>query len=600
MCTTSHHTAAHSINAHPIPALRIGAHRYPAAFVLCVLLGLTAGAASAQPVAINLRLPSEAAGGGNLAVRLSIPPASVGARYPDEAPIIVFAAGGHGAGALAAGAEYAMQGFVVVSFLFPGGTSAPFHSDGSFDYRGQNCINALRDVIRYAGGLLPDDLGRTIQAVLPFPALMGMVGLTGSSNGGPISMAVLGQYGDQLPFLATYVGWENPTNGQTVAVEAGGKSYDCDPGNDGDGNGIPDDDGKNPYILGYGESITPMDFERLAYDPSFVRVYTDPAGIHAPIQRAGVLFLDGNHNGVMDVVPGGSECADVNGNGRLDSGEDYLLRPIAGYETGSFLLHFSLPTIQEAYARGVFERTWPADIAGPVTGGAYWSLRDATGFYGAIGQKRPDLHAMLVFAASDHVQAADEHIHIQQAYDGLRGQGIWCRLNPDRSYFLAVNASPPGDPVDTDANTAVAWPAMALYDEPYPVSSTQGATAGIMEMADRAYFGSWAPNLDGILNGSSANVSSAVSSRPVLRVLPQPAGARSVLLLEGPWNGPVFVRLIRVDGRVVRERTLQCYPAEGVSLAQLTDGLPLARGVYRVEARTARGVAVAALVVAGW
>jgi len=49
------------------------------------------------------------------------------------------------------------------------------------------------------------------------------VGMIGSSNGGPISMATLATYGAELYFVAAYVGWENPTNSQSVVVELGGK-----------------------------------------------------------------------------------------------------------------------------------------------------------------------------------------------------------------------------------------------------------------------------------------------------------------------------------------------------------------------------------------
>jgi hypothetical protein len=192
---------------------------------------------------------------------------------------------------------------------------------------------------------------------------------------------------------------------------------------------------------------------------------------------------------------------------------------------------------------------------------------------------------MLVFAASDHVQAADEHLHIQQAYDGLCGQGIWCRLNPDRSYFLAVNANPPGTPVDVDANAEVTWPAMALYDEPYPVSSTQGTTAGIMEMADRAHAGYWAANLEGLLTASAAPRAPGDHGLPMLWVAPNPVDARSVISWESGWGGPVRLRLIPVDGRELRTLVIDGARAGAISMERLTGGLALARGSYRLEAQ---------------
>jgi len=172
----------------------------------CVALFMSSADAQPPPPTINLRLPSDAAGGGTLAVRLTIPPQVIGPRYDEGAPVLVIAPGGQSVGGLNGGQSYALQGFVAVTFIFPGGTEGGFHSDGFYDYRGILCIQALRDVLLFAGGRKTDDLGRTIDAVLPFAPLTWMVGLIGSSNGGPISMATLVIYGTELPFVATYVG----------------------------------------------------------------------------------------------------------------------------------------------------------------------------------------------------------------------------------------------------------------------------------------------------------------------------------------------------------------------------------------------------------
>ena len=95
-------------------------------------------------------------------------------------------------------------------------------------------------------------------------------------------------------------------------------------------------------------------------------------------------------------------------------------------------------------ARDLFGETWPADIADPIACDLFWSWRDATRFYDALASDLPSLHCLLVFNEADHVQAADEHPHIQQAYDHLRAGTIWSRLNPDE-----VCARPVTNPVST-------------------------------------------------------------------------------------------------------------------------------------------------------
>ncbi|MBD3335792.1 MAG: hypothetical protein GF355_09775, partial [Candidatus Eisenbacteria bacterium] len=224
----------------------------PATMAIMLLCAQAAPpAVLAQPPTIDLELPSEAADGGNLAVRLTLPAPATGPRHADGAPLVVLAPGGHGSGSLGGGSGYAQHGLVAVAFLFPGGSDGPFHSDGAYDYRGEACQAALRDVLLFAGGEKDDALGRRVDDIVPFALRTDLVLLAGLSNGGPISAAVLGTWGLELPFLTAYVGWENPTNSQTVAVEVGTKRYDCAPEIDGDGNGIPDDDGKNPYLTGY-------------------------------------------------------------------------------------------------------------------------------------------------------------------------------------------------------------------------------------------------------------------------------------------------------------------------------------------------------------
>jgi hypothetical protein len=482
--------------------------------------------ASALPLTLNLRLPSDGADGGTLAIRLVIPPQEIGLRYYDGLPILVVVPGGQGVGGLTGGMEYVELGFVVITFIFPGGTVGGFHSDGVFDYRGERCILALRDVLLFAGGRATDHLGYTITDIVPPPVLTEMVGMVGWSNGGPVSMATLATHAGDLDFVATYVGWENPTNGQTILVEAGGKFYDCDPNSDGDGNGIPNDDGKNPYITGYSPTSIAMDFDRLAYDPLYEWLLTDPAEQEPPVLQVGAVFLDGNGNGTLDTTGGDSECFDLNGNGRLDVGEDYRLRPTASYETGSLLLYHSVEVMNAATAQDLFGGTWPPELADAAACEEFWSWRDATRFYGTLAAALPDVRCLLVFNESDHVQAADEHPHIQQAYDGLQSGGVWCRLNPDEVYYRRFDSTPPHPPADNDANTPVSWPDMPGYHEPFGLDGDAATRAAVLEMADRAWTDDWSTNLAGLL---VAVGDLHLNRRLELSIAPNPADAATLI-----------------------------------------------------------------------
>ncbi|MBM3286880.1 MAG: hypothetical protein FJY88_05965 [Candidatus Eisenbacteria bacterium] len=566
--------------------------------LICCGLAAPGPSAAQPPPAINLRLPSDAAGGGTLAIRLTIPPQSVGARYADGAPVLVFVPGGQSVGGLNGGESYAMEGFIAVTMIFPGGTSGGFHSDGVYDYRGQRCIDALRDVLLFAGGRKADSIGRTIDQAVPVHPLTEMVGMIGSSNGGPISMATLAAHGSQLGFVSTYVGWENPTNDQTVLVEAGGRFYDCDPASDGDGNGIPTDDGKNPYFTAYASSTLEMEWDRLSYDPAYSWVVNDPAGQHPPVARQGALFYDGNGNGVIDAVAGDPDCFDVDGSGSLDYGEDYLLRPTPSYESGALLLHYSVGATAEAETRGLFGPVWPPDVAASSACDLFWSMRDATRRYAALAAARPDLRCTLAFAAADHVQASDPHPHVQQAYDGLRAGGIWCRLNPDESYFRLIDGSPAAPPADNDANLTANWPGLTQHDEDYPLASSVASLAAVLEMADRAHAGVWIPNLSGPVT-SAADVGAASSLS--IEACPHPAQRGSLLRWRGMGEGPARIRLFDVAGRVCGERRLEAIAPEGaITLAAIPDRSFLWRtGVYWAEISSPGGATACRIVFLG-
>jgi hypothetical protein len=545
--------------------------------MILALLAVFAISARAQlPPSIDLNVPSEAAGGGTLAMRLTFPPVHVGPRFAWGAPVVVLAPGGHGVGSLMGGEPQAWQGMVAVTFLFPGGSQGPFHSDGEFDYRGIRCQQALRDALLLAGGELGDELGRTIDQILPFPVLTSQVILAGMSNGGPISMAVLATYGGDLGFVKGYVGWENPTSGQTVNVEVGGKGYDCDPEGDGDGNGYPEDDGKNPYLTAYTGSAMDMEYDRLAYDPTYVNLVRDPADQHPPFEREGILFLDGNGNGSVDFVFDDPGCFDVNENGRLDVGEDYVFYPLASYEFGDVLLHYSFETTLAAFEHDVYDGAWPTDVATPEECDAYWSLRDATRFYEDLAIALPDLRSILAFRIVDHVQAADEHIHIQHAYDGLRGQALWCRLNPDECYYRLVDPNPPVDPTDWDADLPVSWSDMGPYSEPYELSSHLAGEAAVIEMAERISTNNWAVNLS-----EPAVIEAPIDlTRLALDVRPNPGGRSATVRWHLGARACGRACLRDVNGRLVGARTVGCSSAEGGF--RLGDIFPRdgARGVY--------------------
>ncbi len=452
---------------------------------------------SVRSTTFNILLPSDSTGNGDLAVRLTLPDTPQDYRYSFGVPLVVISPGGHEFGTLNGAAGAAAQGFAVITFLYPGGWEGIYESDGNYDYRGENCVKALRDVIRYALGQKRDKMGMYIQDVIPGNALTSNVGILCGSNGGPTATAALSVYGYQLGETAYVIYLESPTNDQTVNGDIGAISYDCDYNFDGDGNGLPGDDGKNPYYVAYDQTSCLVDFSNLYYDSVTVKHYNDPAHVHPSVDFAGVILLDNNQNSVLDVT-GPPPCYDIDGNGMLDADEDY---PFAAKTTffgsGLLKLYFSTEVITAAADSNIFSGSWPVHIAGPQETEAFWFWRDSTLHFSRLQDYYSNLPVMIVFSETDHYQAADDHAHIQQTYDGFANAGFWRRLNPDYAYIEAVlGATPPAGTADNDAGITVIAGMMKNYAEPDIVN---GQIAAVCEMADRTQFDRWEENLNGII-----------------------------------------------------------------------------------------------------
>ena len=84
-----------------------------------LLAVLLAPALQAAPVTLDVDLPSQGAGGGNLAVRVFAPGSASEARYPEGAPVVILGQGGGGVGTLNPALTQATD-MVRIVFVFPG------------------------------------------------------------------------------------------------------------------------------------------------------------------------------------------------------------------------------------------------------------------------------------------------------------------------------------------------------------------------------------------------------------------------------------------------------------------------------------------------
>jgi hypothetical protein len=361
-------------------------------------------------------------------------------------------------------ADVTAVGLIHVSYLWPGISAQGYTSDGEFDYGMETSIQALRDVIRFVTGDIPNTDGFYLADLIEITPLYTNVGLYAFSHPGQAAANVLGLYGDQISRVDYFVGRENPTMDKLTAVEVGYINNDRRPV-------------LNPlytYPADYHPRDIDLDYSSIAWDGG----YTESGS-----SWVGVPYFD------------------LNGSGSPDGGDHPLglkIPAVDGKRVYSIELTRALVD-NDAFAG---QGGWPSDVAPLSLVEQFWSFNDSTSRYRDIGRQLPDLKVMLVFATYDHVQPAADKPHIHQAYDGYsRGAGLWVRLNPDDAYIGMVSSVIAGSFQEHDANTQ---PSDWLTIESWGHSNQGGAAqlvplAAVAEMADRTQSNNWDPDLISVL-----------------------------------------------------------------------------------------------------
>ena len=434
------------------------------------ILGLDQKTEPDEEGVIDLRLPSDSADGGTLAVRLYVPE---NPRYDEGAPVIVWVPGGYEMKGINHDFPPTADDVMVATFIFPGATDewSGFSSDGEYDWRGENCIRALADVILFAAGQLEDEDGNTIDDLSPVPVIHDNIGAIGVSNGGNLPVAAAALHGDEIAdYLRYIVQWETPASSQ-VANRDFGRVWVKEGG--------PKNDYFNLRYAGYGDLEFASDYSDLTYDPA---------------QEYHPIFHDGDGDGVYTTTPDyyGTpvQGPDVDSDGIISLDEDF---PLDGYQGGDDgeVWFFSRPVTHAMRDQNIFAgSSWPDDIATPEQADAYWDIREAVYMYDQAVANIPDLEAMVLAGVVDHVQTNTEKPHIRQAFEGWLDNAVsWVQLNPSPEYIVEAY---PGyrrrdDLPDNMANKAPRdWTDAAAYAFSEEIETPAYQLGAVYQMMDRA------------------------------------------------------------------------------------------------------------------
>jgi hypothetical protein len=352
-------------------------------------------------------------------------------------------------------------GLIHVSYLWPGISDQGSISDGKFDYGGKISIQALRDVIRFASGEIPNSDGHFLDDLIGISPLYNNVGIYAFSHPGQAAINVMGLHGDQLSNVTYFVGRENPTLDKLTAVEVGHF----------DQNNRPVLNPLYQYPQNYSPRGIDLDYSSVLWDATYTEIGSNWVGV---------------------------PYFDLNGNQMPDSSDYRLGLRVPAINDKRV---YSAEMTKALQDNNAFNGNWPDDVAPLQLAKQTWSFQDSTRVYPDVGKNMPDLHIMLVFARYDHVQPAADKPHIHHAYDGFsRGANLWIRLNPDQSYVSWVSEQLGSGYSDHPANQQ---PDDWLEIESWGYSNQAGASqliplAAVAEMADRTQENIWDNDLSSV------------------------------------------------------------------------------------------------------
>jgi len=459
----------------------------------------------------DTQVPSFSAGSSGLRTRIFTPDS---ARYSGGAPVIIYLQGGNVADNIDTSSRFTRFGFIVITFNYPGGTG----SGGTYDNRGPACIAALRDIVKFATGVITDNTGRKLdQITIPVIPVYGNVGLMGSSNGGNVSIVTAGMYGNEIN-LAWISNWESPVGEEMPGAELGRR---------GNANG-------NPY-----------------YNPS----YNDTTGV---INYLMLRYSDTVSVYNQSTVFHGGFYYDINGNNIPNRGTDFIINGYWVVNNSVLKSIISARLLREAVNRGLYPASPPPHLPSIAEAEDYWKYRTGDVWIDSVKTKLPNLMFMVTASDSDHVQSQKDHPHVLIQYEKFRAAGQrFVRLNPDRVYVEYVSGLSQPTVPDNDAFEIFTHLSIRTKLEPETVSDINYQSAAVCELADRTYSGDTNANLNTIINCATIGIQQNGSFIPSDFVLeqnyPNPFNPLTKIRFRIPVSGNVLVKIFDLTGREVTE-----------------------------------------------
>lgn len=442
---------------------------------------------------VSTYVPSQSAPGSGIAVNMIYPEKP---RYKDGAPVAVIAPGGAGADGLTFTMHAAQAGFIELRMAFPGGGKALFQSGGIYDYRGPESQTALKDVLLFAAGKIPDTKGHFIGELMPVKVATTNVGLVGWSNGGNVVMVTLARFSQELSSIVNWVVFYESPIGPLFFPPNLGSSKDLLT--------------NKHYREGSAATGScTVDWRKLQWDGSVTRNSGEHKKVGEP-EIPGVLYFDENKNGVWD------ESAEFALSYAMDVGLEKQIYPPEVCSALQTMKLFDrwVADVPDPRERGEHEHDhkpppkkpvkgappepapkqkvkhvvqWPKRMATLRESEAFFGDRDGSAYYAKIAKDYPYLMITIIGTYIDHLQKQPDHPHIAMQYNAWLAHKVrWIRLNPESCYPGQMTTMNSENFTNNKPNASIDASTIANYLEGEGTTKDYVIVEGaIAELADR-------------------------------------------------------------------------------------------------------------------
>ena len=368
-------------------------------------------------------------------VTVLFPPADYRSLYGAGAPVVLTSMQSIGVGKTWASeprAYFPIEfGVVEVQPVHPGWVSAGFATPGLHDGAGPQTAQSLMVAADFALGRTTTSDGSSLRDLVNREVCVGQIAILGASSGGITAATAMRDHAEDLAgHLVGINFYETPSLPMFVVGDTGFKSLDRDMTEDTDNNGTTWDEGRNPAFEGcsLSELRCTMDLSDLAWTNTVAPSAVAPNDFGEG--ASGVLYLDRNQNGRLDLGPGNHPDAD--GDGLIGPDEDYFLLPYQDLRTSTAEHQMHSPQVAAAAAE-VFERDGPpTHVASASEATEFWAARNAlNAASAAVETLGPTTRFALTFAQEDHSVPVAERPHVAVLYTALHQAGASVRTNMD-------------------------------------------------------------------------------------------------------------------------------------------------------------------------